>query len=468
MYINRFKISKMKKNLYLTMIAVLTMASAGMSQAQNPECMTNLSIYAEHAKVKNYDAAYEPWKMVYTNCPAINKANFSYGERILKHKIKNSSGAEKDAYISELMEVYDGSRKYFAAKYPVATVEIDKALLMYDNKMASDDQLFTMLDKAFNEDRSNFKNPKALYLYFSALVDLHNDGKKDLQEVFDTYDNVTEKVEEENKKLTDALSKILAKEDAETALTSKEKKQKKAYTTNSESYGKIAGSIDSKLGALADCGNLIPLYQKSFDAKKNDVKWVKRAVGRMFSKECTDDPMFQKLFEAQLALDPSADAFVYGGNIKLKKGDNNGAIADFDKALQLETDSYRRSNIAYKVATVFRRKGSKSNARKYALKALDYNSANGKAYLLIANLYAGSANACGSSAFEKRAIYWKAADMANKAARVDPSLSSRANKSAASYRAKAPTKEMIFSSGMAGQTITFSCWVGGSVRVPSL
>ena len=95
------------------------------------------------------------------------------------------------------------------------------------------------------------------------------------------------------------------------------------------------------MGALADCGNLIPLYEKSFEGKKNDVNWVKRAVGRMFSKECTDDPMFRKLFEAQLALDPSADAYMYGGVLKQKSGDNKGAIADFNKAVELETDNFR-------------------------------------------------------------------------------------------------------------------------------
>ncbi len=30
-----------------------------------------------------------------------------------------------------------------------------------------------MLDKAFKKDKDNFKNPKALYLYFSSLVDLY-------------------------------------------------------------------------------------------------------------------------------------------------------------------------------------------------------------------------------------------------------------------------------------------------------
>ena len=49
----------MKKRHYLTMIMVTMLAGLSMAQAQNPECMTNLSIYAEHVKVKNYDAAYE-------------------------------------------------------------------------------------------------------------------------------------------------------------------------------------------------------------------------------------------------------------------------------------------------------------------------------------------------------------------------------------------------------------------------
>ncbi|WP_276388496.1 tetratricopeptide repeat protein [Eudoraea chungangensis] len=456
----------MKKEFYLMMIGILGVMSFANAQAQNPECMTNLSIYAEHAKVKNYDAAYTPWKMVYDNCPSINKANFTLGERILKDKIKKSSGAEKDGYIKDLLSLYDTSLSTFPAQFSESDVAIDKALLLYDNKMSSDAELYKMLDDAFKSDRKNFKNPKALYLYFSSLVDLYNEGSKDLQSVFDTYDDVTEKIEEENAKLTDVISQLLPKEEAGT-LTSKEKRRLKVATTNSESYGKVAGSVDSKLGALADCENLIPLYEKSFEAKKNDVDWVKRAVGRMFSKECTDDPMFQKLFEAQLALDPSADAYVYGGTLKKKAGDTKGAIADFDKALQLETDSKKKSNIAYKIATSYR-KTSKSTARKYAQKAIDANSANGKAYLLIATLYASSANQCGETPFEKRAIYWKAADMARKGGRVDPSLSSRASQAAASYSAKAPTKTDIFNSGMAGKSVSFSCWVGGSVTVPNL
>lgn len=456
----------MKKQLYFTSLAILGFVGLSNAQAQNPECNTNLSIYSEHVKVKNYDAAYAPWKMVYEHCPSLNWANFLYGKRILEDKIEKTTGAEKDGFIKELLTLYDNSLIHFPAKAKKGAVMVDKVLLQYDNKMLTDEQMYDDLNKAFKEDRENFTNPKALYIYFSSLVDLNNAGKKDLEEVFVVYDNVSEKIDEENNKLTEVVAQLLPKEDAGT-LTSKEQSQLKSANSYSENYGKISESIDSKLGALANCENLIPLYAKSFEEKKGDVVWVKRAVGRMFSKECTDDPMFRKLFEAQLSLEPSADAYVYGGTLKNKSGDTSGAIADFNKAVELEKDAKKKSNLLYKIATIYRN-GSKSTARNYAQRAIDANPANGKAYLLIASLIAGSANECGSTTFEKRAIYWKAAEMAQRAARVDPSLSSRAAQTATSYNAKAPSKSDIFEAGMAGKTVNFSCWVGGSVAVPNL
>jgi len=111
---------------------------------------------------------------------------------------------------------------------------------------------------------------------------------------------------------------------------------------------------------------------------------------------------------------------------------------------------------------------SKSKARDFALKAIAEDGSNGSAYLLIANLYAGSANECGETEFEKRAIYWKAAEMAKKAGRVDLKLRERVAQTVASYEAKAPSRTDIFESGMAGKVVSFKCWVGGSIKVPSL
>jgi hypothetical protein len=368
--------------------------------------------------------------------------------------------------INQMEMLYENRLKYFSNKTTKAETIIDKIILKYENKIASNSEIYDQLHKAFTEDQDNFTNPKALYLYFSSLVDLNAEGSKDPDLVFQTYDAVIAKIYVENDKYTSIIAKLIPKEDANT-LTSKEKSQLRSANSYSETYGKISESIDGKLGALANCENLIPLYEKNFDDKKNDLNWVKGAVGRMYSKECTDDPLFKKLFEAQMALDPSAEAYMYGATLKMKAGDSKGALSDYNKALDLETNAKKRSEIAYKIATTYVR-SSKSSARSYAQKALDANPSNGKAYLMIASLYASSANDCGTTTFEKRAIYWKAADVARQAGRVDPALSGRAAQAATSYASKAPSKEDIFNSGMSGKTVSFNCWVGGSVTVPSL
>ena len=73
-----------------TLIILLTY-SFGTLSAQSPaDCPANLSIFAEFAKVKNYDSAYAPWLEVKTHCPELNEATYIYGERILNHKIKNN------------------------------------------------------------------------------------------------------------------------------------------------------------------------------------------------------------------------------------------------------------------------------------------------------------------------------------------------------------------------------------------
>ena len=195
----------MRKNVFFAAMALSLVFSMAFGQAQNQECLTNLSIYVESAKVKNYDAAYEPWKFTYETCPELNRANYLYGERILKHKIDNSEGEERAAHTAMLLKVYDDAMKYFPSRYPLASVVIDKVLLQRSEKLIDDEQIFSQLDQAFKADRENFSNPQALYLYFSSLVDLNAAGKRELQDVFEVYDEVVAKLEEENKSLTDQI-----------------------------------------------------------------------------------------------------------------------------------------------------------------------------------------------------------------------------------------------------------------------
>ena len=79
----------------LTFLILTLYSHVGALSAQSAaDCPANLSIFAEFAKVKNYDSAYTPWLEVKTHCPELNEATYIYGERILGHKIKN----EEDNY----------------------------------------------------------------------------------------------------------------------------------------------------------------------------------------------------------------------------------------------------------------------------------------------------------------------------------------------------------------------------------
>ena len=119
-------------------------------------------------------------------------------------------------------------------------------------------------------------------------------------------------------------------------------------------------------------------------------------------------------------------------------------------------------------AVKFKNSGRKTSSRSYAERALSFQPSMGKAYILIANLYASSANACGDSQFNKRAVYWLAAQTAQKAGRVDASIRKTANNFVASYNGRAPSKTDIFTEGNQGQTVRFSCWIARSVKVPNL
>ena len=83
-------------------------------------------------------------------------------------------------------------------------------------------------------------------------------------------------------------------------------------------------------------------------------------------------------------------------------------------------------------------------------------------------MYADSANGCGDTQFNKRAVFWLAAQTARKAGRVDASLKRISDRTVAAFNGRAPTKTDIFTEGNQGTTIRFSCWINRSVRVPSL
>lgn len=437
------------------------------------ECLQNLSIFAEYAKVKNYDEAYAPWMSVRNECPSLNVAIFSYGERIIKDRIKKASPETVGLETADLIKLYDEWLENFPTKRNVSVrgeIISSKAQAMLDYKIADKMEVYKTFDLAYQTDANSFTNPKELYNYFKTLYDLYKEGNHgvEMEQLFNKYEEVSEKFEIESVNLAKKLDVILKKQEEGTPLSSRDVRSKRVYGINGNAIGTFLSNLDAIISQEATCVNLVPLYKRNFEEYKSDAVWLKRAASRMDSKECSDDPFFVTLVEALHTLDPSADSAYYLGILKDKAGDSNEALKYYEESISLQSDPYKKAKILYKIAIKFKNAGRKSSARNYARKALSFQPSLGRAYLMISNLYAGSANDCGETQFNKRAVYWLAAKMAYKAGEVDASIKKLALKTARSYEGRAPSKTEIFTEGNQGATIEFDCWIKSSVKVPEL
>ncbi len=445
------------------LLAAICFVAFGAKSFAQDECYTLGSLFTEPAKAGDYQGALKHYKPLVEKCPQYSMAVYQYGAKMFEDFIEKGDKSK----ITDLEKNLAMRMQYYAAKTQMGREMANIAQVKYDAGIGTKTEQFNAFDAAFKKDEESFTSPKSLYTYFSLAVDLQEEGKMDIQEVFNLYDIIIEKLEREEIDLSGKLMKLVDKEDAGSALTSKEKKYLNNYETNLSAYGKVKGSVNGKLGILADCPNLIPLYERLYEEKKNDVDWLKSAATKLNDKEC-ETPLFGKLVKQWYSVEPSAGVAFFLGKLAEKEGNTSEATKYYNQAAELNPKPVDKARAYFSLGETNRKKGSLSTARNYYNKALAENPSMGIAYLRIAKMYADSANSCGESAFEKRAIYWKAAEMADRAARVDGSIAGTANATASSYRGYAPSKTDIFSSSMAGKTITFNCWVGGSVKVPNL
>tara|TARA_B100000965_G_scaffold118888_1_gene98066 strand:- start:1706 stop:3049 length:1344 start_codon:yes stop_codon:yes gene_type:complete len=440
------------------------------SQA-NEEDINALSIFSEYVKAKNYDAAFEPWMELRERSPKFNSAIYVYGERILKHKIKNSQSDEKVNFINDLLKLWEEKREHFPQKTPLGDILAKSAQLEFDYKEElglTSSEIYASFDIAYNEDLTSFNNPKNLYTYFKLLVQLYDNNLKSAEDLFTKYDEISEKVEKEAKNYTNKVNKFISNSEEEITLSTKDQRRVKSYNSFLKAYDQITKGMEKDLGDRGNCDNLIPLYENNFESNQNDGKWLSRAMNRLYGKECDDSQLFVKIVQKKNELEPNASTAYYLGTIKDKQGNSSEALMFYNQAIELETDSYEKAKILFRIATNFRKNGLYSKARSYYMQALGFNPSMGRSYLAIAQMYASSAKNCGNDNFSQRAVYWLASREAMKASRVDGTLRSAAIKSSKNYEAKAPQKSEIFSSGREGEVIKISCWINRSVKVPNL
>ena len=459
----------MKKLLSLFLILISITFSYSQQNEQDANALT---IFNEYSKAKEYDKAFVHWMELRERNPKYHLGIYSEGEKILKHKIKNSIAEEKVLFVQDLIFLYSQRKELFPSKTPVGKFLAKSAKLQYDFRKElniSNLDLFNSFDVAFKTDLKTFNNPKELLTYFKLTVELFDENIKTAEELFTKYDEVSEKIEFEVENYTIKLNTFLPSDNSTDIVYSNKDAQKiRAYNSYLKGYEQVLKGMDISLGIRANCENLVMLYDKNYEENKYDPVWLQRAMNRLANKDCIDTELFVTILQQKNNLDPNPDTSYYLGIIKDKEGKNQEALDYFNQAIELQKDGYKKAKILFKIATKFKKSGSFSKARNYYRNALAFNPSMGKCYIAIAQMYASSAKNCGTDNFTQRAVFWLASSEALKASKVDPNLKKLANSSSKNYLAKAPQKSEIFSSGREGELINIGCWIGSSVNVPNL
>lgn len=458
----------MKTNLF----SFLSLLISFFAFAQEDyDCQTELSLYAESAKVKNYEEALENYNNLLAHCEDFSMVTYQYGKIMFKALIKAEADETKQLALAKRFIANEKARlKFFKSRSDKGDILPGIAQMMNDHNIGEEKEQFVIFDEAWIEDRENFTNPKSIYTYFLQMVNLLDEGQVELPKVFQKYDEIQLHLEELENQQAIVARPLIEKQNNQEQLTSSEQRNLKNAELRLKNYDVIRNSVDKVIGSRADCENLIPMFQKDFEEYKNDVEWVRNTADRLFKKECTDTDFFVQVVAQQHQLEPSAKSALYLGQLSFDKKEVNQAMKYFKESAELEENKADKAKVYYRIANTYKDMGNYSNARNYYKKAVKNQPSLGIVYLKVADMYAKSANDCGEDTFSKQAVYWLAAEYASKAGRVSPRLKSNANQAEESYMARAPKKPDVFIKNYTGgEKIEFnSCWIKESVLVPNL
>jgi len=454
---------KMKLKTLTVIVFLLTGITSLFAQGKygsNPEeCKMNLSLFHESVKAKNYKEAIEPWKSCYDNCPQASIHIYTDGLKIAKDKIANGDTTG----VTMVNEIYAKRIENYPTKN-LGKVYSDWAKFLISQK-APEDEIFDKLNKAFKADPAGM-SAKNIFRFFQNVTDKYKDT--DVQYIFDTMDDVNDAVNKKIIKYTDEYTVLQTKITNGEDLNRKEKSRVKSkfYEINLSGLGKIEGGLNSIVNDLMTCDRLIPLYRKNYELNKTDVKWLKRAARKLNNKGCDNDPLYTNIVESWAAADQSVDVFKYLEKIYRRDGRVAEADALARKIFDMGTPM-DKAKFVYSQANDLMKRGKYSQARTKARKALGYVPSFGKAYVLIARMYAKSANSVGTDELSKRMVYVAAVNKINQAIRSNPSLSSRGRKYIKNYKAKYPSKSLLFNKGLkSGMSHKVGGWIGETVSIP--
>ena len=472
----------MKKLIFALLVLVATGASAqnGITNEfrfgqgeDSVRCIETITIVNVNLNNKDYATAYESWKTIFNEFPVARVDTYTNGVKLLTELIKKESDpAKKEAYIQELLSIYDQEIKYIDKLQAITKTKLSagqllgkKALAyMQYYKDAPVDTMYNMLAKSVEMEKGMSEYAVTeRFMKYSALK--YKQDKSHSEQIIDDYLNASIYIVEVLDKYHDNIER------------SEKKYQEEGNprdSLNAIAYGKMIdasriskSNIDAYFinSGAASCEDLSKIYAPTLEANKENIEYLNKVLSVMSMLKCTNEDTYLTAAEYALAIEPTAKAAMGCGYRYYKKGEIDKAIEFFDQAIELEASITTKAELCYKVGLIQYSLNNYAKARSYANKALSFNSKYGQPHILIAQCY-GAANKWSEDDLMNGCTYFLCLDRLDRAKAVDPSVKREADKLFAIYSKHTPKIEDLFMRGYeAGKVINIGGWINESTKI---
>ncbi len=402
-------------------------------------------------KAKNFDEAYKHWNVLFHEYPKATKTIYTAGAIVLKYKIKETKDSvERMKWIDTLMLLHDMRKKYYPKDEVRALAA--KAVDYYNYLVKPYDKNDSIVRLRIEEN------------YNIAKEAINKGGHKAPSYVYPVamplsfYMYVMKKITPE-----DFVSDYVLFSDNLTYLYNNEKNPKKKKRL--AAYRKMVDEVFTK-SDLATCDNYEKIFGKDYDSLKTNPEFLKKVLTIMSKQGCTQTEFFEKVAVDLYNLQPSAESAYSIAILLAAKNKYEDAAKFIEEAIKLQKVDSIKAQYYFDAAKIANKRGLYPQARQYAYKALELKPNWGDPYILIATMYAKSAESCGQDDFQHRAVYWAAVDKLVQAKNVDPSVADKVQELINNYSARFPKKDDgFFHSVYEGSTYTIDyCWINETTK----
>lgn len=399
------------------------------------ECSQRLSFYRSYVLSGDIASAVPSWRIALQICPrTANQYLFSDGQRIIKEVLMRQPGitAQQQAgLIDSLMLMYNIRIEHYPANR--VSAQQNKIGEMGIYMPEAREERLVELEKLLALTGENTLSDM-LSLYMVLVGNLYAEGKRSAGDMMDAY------------------SKLMA------IIEQQEKSQ-----PNNEDVKKNKQMIEDILigSGVATCDNLIALFTPRFEENPNDLDLVSKIVSLLSNSDCTTSDLFMQSLTVLNRLSPSYKTAFYLYRLNLGKGEYAEAAKTLREAID-SPDAGAEERAGYLIEEgmlYFRNLNNLNRAMSAARAAVEASpTVRGKAYMLMASIWASLANKCGEDDIERRAPFWIAVDYLTRAKAADPSCAEEADKMIGQYRQYFPLQEEAFMYDlMDGAEYTVTC-----------